>query len=239
MTVRKHYEDHLAAFYSWMTGDFEERVSEQESYFRKNRIFPAGNKIAVDLGSGHGIHTVALARSGFHVHAIDFNRQLLTELESRSNNLPVTLHYSDMLEFQKHLNAKAEIIVCMGDTLAHLENQGQLEDLFGKVRESLKENGKFIVSFRDYRIELKDTERFIPVRSDESRILTCVLEFESGRVKVTDLLFENTENGWQQKISSYYKLRLSPDLVEDLLIKASFRIVSKEFINRMIYLVCE
>jgi hypothetical protein len=54
--------------------------------------------------------------------------------------------------------------------------------------------------------------RFIPVRSDDSRILTCVLEEQGDEfVAVHDLLHERRETGWAMSVSSYRKVRLSAE----------------------------
>ena len=47
------------------------------------------------------------------------------------------------------------------------------------------------------------------MKSDADRILTCVLDYESELVTVTDLLYERTDTGWKQSVSSYKKVRIS------------------------------
>jgi hypothetical protein len=54
--------------------------------------------------------------------------------------------------------------------------------------------------FRDYAKPLQGDVRFIHVKSDEERILTCVLEYEESFVRVTDLLYEKTDGTWTQKV---------------------------------------
>lgn len=49
MTVKEHYDKHLANFYSWMTGDFETKCNEFKKFLTDNSIAPFSNKIAIDL----------------------------------------------------------------------------------------------------------------------------------------------------------------------------------------------
>ena len=55
MTVEEHYEKHLANFYAWMIGDFEEKRLDFQSFLEENKIRTASTKVALDLGEGHGI----------------------------------------------------------------------------------------------------------------------------------------------------------------------------------------
>jgi hypothetical protein len=48
----------------------------------------------------------------------------------------------------------------------------------------------------------------ILVRGDAERILTCALDYSSSRVQVTDILHEQSPQGWQLRTSAYHKLRL-------------------------------
>src|SRR5687767_10244115 len=99
MTAKEHYDNHLANFYAWMVGDFTQKQLEQQDYFITHQIFPTGNKIAFDLGAGHGLQTISLARLGFDVRAVDFNTQLLNELGSRKENLSIRIHEQNILQF--------------------------------------------------------------------------------------------------------------------------------------------
>lgn len=66
-----------------------------------------------------------------------------------------------------------------------------------------------MISLRDYSTPLFGSQRFIPVRSDEERLLTCFLEYEATSVLVHDIVQERTATGWTTRVSQYRKLRLS------------------------------
>jgi hypothetical protein len=57
------------------------------------------------------------------------------------------------------------------------------------------------------------TDRFILVRSDAERILTCCLDYGIDRVAVTDIVHQKSAEGWRLTASEYPKLRLSRELV--------------------------
>jgi len=238
MTAKEHYDNHLASFYEWMIGDFEAKQKEQQNFFETNRIKPLQNKIAIDLGSGHGLQSMALAKLGFQVRSVDFNKQLLENLRIRGKELGIQVFERDLLS-ERNFQDEAELIVCMGDTIAHLESVDQIELFLDQSFKCLLGNGKLILSYRDYGTELVDTQRFIPVKSDDDKILTCFLEFSNDKVKVTDLLHERINGQWIQKVSSYFKVRITKQLIEKLALDAGFKILKSEVINRMNYLIAK
>ncbi len=237
MTVQNHYNSHLAHFYEWMSGDFEIKQREQQDFFERNRITPFQNKMAIDLGAGHGLQSISLAKLGFQVKAIDFNQYLLNSLQARGKKLGIEIFRRDLLD-ETNFNEPAEVIVCMGDTVAHLESFEQLQRLFVQCKKSLLKNGKLVLSYRDYGTELVFDQRFIPVRADEDKILTCFLEYFEDKVRVTDLLHEKINGEWIQKVSSYFKIRITNQLIKQLLIETGFKIERKN-INQMNYVIAE
>jgi 2-polyprenyl-3-methyl-5-hydroxy-6-metoxy-1,4-benzoquinol methylase len=175
---------------------------------------PATRGVAVDLGAGLGLHTLALAKHGFEVVAIDNCQTLLDELQSRAGSLPISIHSADLLEFRRLVTSQAQVIVCMGDTLTHLPARSTVESLLAAVATSLAPGGVFATTFRDYTTsELKGEQRFILVRADADRIMTCFLEYGDHQVTVHDLLHEKEDGRWRQSVSSYPKLRIAPEWV--------------------------
>jgi hypothetical protein len=103
----------------------------------------------------------------------------------------------------------------MGDTLTHLPDQSSVEALFADAAASLKPGGTFVATFRDYvTTTLRDEARFIPVRSDAGRILTCFLEYAESTVTVHDLLYQREGGSWRLHAGTYRKLRLAPQWVD-------------------------
>jgi SAM-dependent methyltransferase len=225
MTVKEHYDNHLGNFYSWLTGDFIENKEAFKTFCIENDVRPTSSKIAFDLGAGNGIQTIALAELGFQVKAIDFNDQLISELKSRAGDHPVRIYNDDIRFVRKYSILQPELIVCCGDTLTHLDSVLEIGDLIKDVCDILIPNGKVVLTFRDYSSELEDTARFIPVKSDPNRILTCFLEYFPDKIRVTDLLHEFENDKWVQKASSYYKTRISNDRVLSLLQDYGFKII--------------
>jgi len=237
MTVKDHYDNHLGEFYSWMIGDFETRTIEQQKYFASHNIQPVTDGAALDLGCGNGIQSISLARTGFKVIAVDFSKQLLSELNRNSAGLDIKTIEANFMDFSFIPDSAFDVITCMGDTITHLSSSSDIKKLFQKSFSILIPQGKLIISFRDLTVPLEGVNRFLPVKSDDTRILTCFLEYFDNFVMVHDLLHEKESGQWTQKISSYKKLRISENKLITILKDCGFRIDSSEIINRMVHII--
>jgi SAM-dependent methyltransferase len=214
VSVEEHYESLLAPIYLWMAGGIDHALAQGLSDIAG--LTDRGG-LAVDLGAGFGMHAIPLARSGYRVLAIDSSRHLLDQLESHASGLPIHTICANLLGFREHLVEKAQLIVCLGDTLTHLEGKGDVVKLFEAVADALAPGGRFVATFRDYTRLPQGVRRFIPVRSDSSRIHTCFLEELPKHVAVHDLIHERAGAGWSMSVSAYRKLRLAPGAVREAL----------------------
>jgi SAM-dependent methyltransferase len=239
-TAKNHYDQQLASVYSWMAGTPESALKRNHGLFRQLEINSSPQGLAVDLGAGSGFQSIPLAELGFSVVAVDFCAALLSELSDRANNLTINTVHDDILNFSKHLEDRAQIVVCMGDTLTHLESLNSVESLLLSVEGALATNGKLVLTFRDYvSTEPHGTQRFIPVKSDESTILTCFLEYHEKVVEVYDLLYQKEGELWVLTTSSYPKLRLDKSWVCERLQKLKLEVIQNEIINGMICIVAQ
>lgn len=213
-----HYDSHLGPVYAWMLGDLDAAFGRAEAELNDVYLPHEPGALAVDLGAGLGLHSVALARQGFRVLAIDSCALLLEELKRRTVGMSVTAIEGDLTDFPRYTGGKVDAILCMGDTLTHLPSLQSVELLLDRAAASLGAQGVFVATFRDYvSRELQGDERFILVRRDNERVLTCFLEYGEGVVTVHDILTERKDGEWVQTVSSYPKLRLAPEwLIERL-----------------------
>jgi SAM-dependent methyltransferase len=242
--VTKHYEQLLAEHYVWMFGvTFEQKVAEQRALL--NRILSslpqaARQGAAIDLGSGPGFQTIALAELGYSpVIAVDTSSQLLAELRAHSGSYAIETMQADLTSLDSlRLPESISIIVCMGDTLTHLPSKIAVQKLFQDAFGRLAPRGVFVLTYRDLTSELVGTDRFLPVQADDTKIMTCFLEYKSDEfVVVTDMIYVRRNGGWKLSKSSYEKLRLSSSWVSNALREAGFVIERDELAERLLLLV--
>ena len=228
--VAAHYESLLAQHYTWMLGaDFDQLVAEQRHLLDSLGIDVSGSptSLALDLGCGSGVHSVALAELGHHtVVSVDISRTLIDELTARATRYPaIRPVHADLCAGLDTIVEPQSVstAVCMGDTLPHLPDTTAVRRLVDDVFDVLVPGGAFILSFRDLTTPLNGLDRFIQVRADRDRIMTCFLEDDGDAVRVHDLIHTNGPDGaWRLDKSSYRKLRLPPAWVTGQLREAGF-----------------
>lgn len=254
-SAQGHYESLLADRYTWLYGGFEAKAAESAAWFHEQGVVPkAPSGRAADLGAGSGFQSIPLAEAGFGVDAVDLSATLLRELDSRAG-LPgiaesggsVRTIEADLVEFLQRDSTPAstpgsyELLVCMGDTLPHLESFAAVEAFFEAARQKLEPGGRLILGFRDLSQSLVGLDRFIPVRSDGERIFTCFLEYDSDEhVIVHDLIYERgPADRWEFHKSCYRKLRVGPVWIAERLLRAGFRIAHENMAQGFMTLIAE
>ncbi|NBH07726.1 class I SAM-dependent methyltransferase [Amycolatopsis sp. SID8362] len=231
--VATHYDKLLGPHYTWMLGGgFDDLVAEQQTLLAAHGAGAGADRgaRALDLGCGSGIQTIALARLGYgSVVGIDISETLIGELEQRAAGHPaisaVTADFSaglpTLVADQSFTTA-----VCMGDTLPHLPDRTAVRRVVEQTFTALAPGGLLVLSFRDLSAVLTGLDRFIPVRADDDRIMTCFLEDEGETVRVHDLIHtRNADGSWHLRTGTYRKLRLSPGHVTEMLRSTGFTTV--------------
>lgn len=240
--ISQHYDTLLAEHYTWMFGiPFRAKVDEQRRLLEALGIEPGKHGTAFDLGSGPGFQSIALACLGFEkVVAVDTSRALLDELNGQKGTLPVETALADLRDFDRlAVPGSVEAIVCMGDTLTHLDNMQDVAGVFQKARDVLQPSGLLVLTFRDLSVEVTGLDRFLPIHADNDRIMTCVLEYRPDVVVVNDLIHVREGDDWVLRKSSYQKLRLCPDTLANELTRLGFTVRNKERFGSMHALVAQ
>jgi 2-polyprenyl-3-methyl-5-hydroxy-6-metoxy-1,4-benzoquinol methylase len=224
--VKSHYDQFLAPLYSWVAGDFEKLVETERAYLAKVLKACKPGAKALDLGAGHGVHSAALLQLGYQVEAVDTSTAILETLKARKGHAAIRTVAKDMRTYRPL--APVETCVCMGDTLAHLASYDEVANFATHVHSILRPGAQFVMSFRDFTKDLKNTGRGVLVREEENRIFDCFMFFGTTHIEVIDAVHENTSQGWTLRTSSYRKLRLTAEEVIKTFKANGFSLVAQE-----------
>jgi 2-polyprenyl-3-methyl-5-hydroxy-6-metoxy-1,4-benzoquinol methylase len=167
---------------------------------------PTSGGMALDLGCGAGFHARALAERGMSVVAVDSSTDLLAELRDVCAGLDVEAISGDLTDLEAlERRGPFSAILCVGDTLTHLETHDAVNRLVDAAARRLAPDGVLVFEFREQPQTMSANDSVFTVRSDRDRIMQCVLHFEPDRVWVTDVVHEWDGQAWQTIKSTYPK----------------------------------
>ncbi len=236
-SVAQHYADHLAPIYVWMAGGADAALAAGESEIDALHLPAKPGDSILDLGAGFGTHAIPLAHRGARVTAVDTSVELLDHLHRLGAGLPIRTVNSDLLAFLRDHRDSYAAILCMGDTLTHLSGAEHVNELLALAAAALLPGGMLVLSFRNYGVALCGEQRFISVRSDDERILTCFLDFNESTVAVHDILHERRQGYWETRVSAYPKLRIAPQAVAQALGNLGLEVRTESGLRGMVRLV--
>jgi SAM-dependent methyltransferase len=219
-----HYDTFLAGSYVWISGGLDDQVQKNITFFTSHSVSPRDNRSAIDLGAGCGFQSIALARLGYSVTAVDFCQPLLDVLHTQAGALPVVTVRSDIRNYSSWAGRHPALIVCMGDTLTHLPSLTETEDLIRQCFSELETGGKLVLSLRDYSREPDGAVIVIPVLREDDRIFLCKLEYHADTLTVQDLLYSRRGGLWERNAGEYEKIRIAPDTLIRMLTGAGFAV---------------
>ncbi|WP_367898773.1 class I SAM-dependent methyltransferase [Leptospira sp. WS58.C1] len=236
---KSHYQNFLAEKYSWSLGDLSRKEKDQLEFFRSFEISPQGNGVAWDLGAGSGIQSIPLEKLGFQVTAIDFSQKLLSEIMIRKPDTKIRTKVADIRSGDLYQGVSPEILLCMGDTITHLESEKEWENTVSLWASFLSTGSKLILGYRDLSYGKPGDKNIFVVRSEESRIFTCQLQFTQDKVEVTDIFHEKSDKGWTVSASSYNKLILPIEEVVRTVSRKNFELKRRDEKNGMKFILFE
>ncbi|MEG0874547.1 MAG: class I SAM-dependent methyltransferase [Clostridiales bacterium] len=158
--------DNLAPYYDEFM-DFMEYDDEAKRIH--SFLCEIGAKDVLDLGAGSGGHLIPLLRNGHTVDALDISAPMLKVLEGKLQyqGLKTHLFEGDMCNF--HGGKPYDVIYAFGDTIHHLENDGDFEAFLTQSYDNLKSGGYLIFTWRrpDYFQEMAELEKFYEDHGDD------------------------------------------------------------------------
>jgi hypothetical protein len=147
------------------------------------------------------------------------------EYRERTHSVGARAIQADLADVDPGSNFDAA--VCLGDTISHLHSWAAVRSMLRSVRASLRVGGGFILATRDHSRVYVGDERFILVRADAERSLTCFLEDAGEHVRVTDIVHHRAADGVRMTATSYKKLRVSPDALAKELVFLGLEVVDR------------
>ena len=122
-------------------------------------------KRILDIGCGTGTYTIPLAQLGYQMVALDYDQSMVDKLRGKADafDLQIESFARDMMGLDDLIEDAYDGILCIGNTLPHLEDMDQVEAFLKIVHKKLDENGAFIIQTVNYDRVFKNNVTKLPL----------------------------------------------------------------------------
>lgn len=164
------------AFYNALAGSYDRMVGFDKRFYNAARSvrmwlerFHLPQAAAIDLGCGTGAYACALAAAGFPAAGLDVAPEMLAQARANAGRLGLQVDFvAGSLETLPTPFAlrSAGLIVCLGNTLPHLTDPGDLRRAFSGIAALLAPGGVAVIQTLNYQRILERQERIVSVDRD-------------------------------------------------------------------------
>jgi SAM-dependent methyltransferase len=143
--------------------DWKTRLA-REMPFLMSRLGGFKGKRILDLACGTGRHSVALALEGVEVIGIDNSRVMISRAKDHAvaNDVSPKFILGEMTEFRSIAPGQYDMVICLGNSLALLDNLDILEGVLSSIYASLNGEGILIAQVLNFEEILRTGFRFFP-----------------------------------------------------------------------------
>jgi SAM-dependent methyltransferase len=211
--------------------DWKARLA-REIPFLISRLGNPKDKTVLDLACGTGRHSVALALEGAIAVGIDNSNAMISKAKGHalSRGVAPSFILGSMEEFPSIAPGKYDLIICLGNSLALLNDLEVLEKTLLSIHDSLGNDGVFIAQILNFEEIHRTGFRFFPQKAGK---------MDNGEEVVFSRFYEHTnpphsstlvmtaqikvKGKWTSRVSTQKVLNLNENLIKRYLARAGFR----------------
>lgn len=228
--------DELAAYYDLIFENWEASIARQAEVLGGILQHQCGGRRPVrvlDCACGIGTQSLGLAMKGFAVTGSDLSQGAIRRARSEASKRGLSIPFlvANMVQMTAIPDSNFDAVICMDNSLPHLETDEQLLHAAQQAYRKLRPGGSFIGSIRDYdRLVLERPQIEGPnFYSDNGRrrIVFQIWDWEDERRYRFHLyITQSTESAWQTfHFTSTYRAVL-PSELQHILEQAGFTNIS-------------
>ncbi|MBB6217650.1 ubiquinone/menaquinone biosynthesis C-methylase UbiE [Anaerosolibacter carboniphilus] len=165
-------------FYEALSGvyDIVFPMSEDTLQFLKKDLEPR-SKI-LDIACGTGNYSIALAKAGHHVDAIDLDETMIQQANEKAQSLYVHFIQGDMTKIREQLQETLyDLIFCIGNSIVHLDNKNMIEKLIQDIFDMLRDGGQMVIQTINYDRIIKYNIDHLPTIEPKGEGITFVRKY--------------------------------------------------------------
>lgn len=208
------FYDRFAADYDRMTR-FEKRFDRERPFFEMLlQRYPIHR--AIDAGCGSGFHALLLSQLGVEMTATDVSAEMIERTKSNASKLQLTLTtlHATFAELPMHVPGSFDAVFCLGNTLPHLTDDGELHASLSAFSTILHSGGTLFIQLLNYHRILKTKPRVLNVTHDESCVYVRFYDYHSSRI---DFNILSIDTGKASPSHDLITIPLRPFVLKELL----------------------
>jgi glycine/sarcosine N-methyltransferase len=232
MTDSKQSYDDFAAHYDQIFESWEASIERQATVLGEILQRECGETRPIrvlDSACGIGTQSLGLAMKGFEVEGCDLSSGAIERARSEAlkRRLSIPFSVANMLQLTAVAQSSFDAVICIDNSLPHLENDEQLLQAAQQAHPKLRAGGSFIGSIRDYDrlVRERPTAQGPSFYSDgdRRRIVFQIWDWlDDRRYRFHLYITRSTEAGWHTlHFTSTYRAVLRSEL-GDILRQAGF-----------------
>lgn len=182
------------AFYQSLSSHYDKIFPLNDVAFTFiSKHFEQGEKI-LDIGAGTGNLALALAEEGFDVVASEPDLAMMENMKQKCLSKGVTLFvHSKSMEQLTQFQESYDGIICVGNTLPHLQSNESIEKFIKDCSMKLNDSGTLILQLVNYEYVLSTDDFSFPVIEKEDFTFTRHYTIASEKVMFTSRLIKDNE----------------------------------------------
>jgi len=211
--------------------DWNARLAREIPFLLSRLGNPKGKRV-LDLACGTGRHAVALTLEGAEVVGIDNSEVMISRAKkhAESNGVAPKFILNGMEELQSASLDKYDLIICLGNSLALLDDLSILDRVLSSVFNSLEDSSLFVAQVLNFEEIHRTGFRVFPLK---------IGRMATGEEVVFSRFYEHTDppnsstlvmsaqmkikGEWTSVVSTQRVLNLNENLMKRCLAQAGFR----------------
>ncbi|MFX0059978.1 MAG: class I SAM-dependent methyltransferase [Candidatus Hodarchaeota archaeon] len=200
-------------FYSKFLPFYDKLISYEN---RKKRETPFWRKLfdkyhirdAHDCSCGTGHHLLLFHELGICCSGSDLSEDMIhvARKKCKERNLKCNIFQADFRKLESFIRSPVDLIVNLGNSLAHLSNEVDILNHLNGCYKSLSSKGILVIDTRNYDYLLKEKPRFIPLSFREDHGFIYVLDYLKESIKFNILFFDLKNKDFQTFSTIYYPI---------------------------------
>lgn len=150
MNIQKQYDD--IAFIYDLLSEGDDVMLYFRLYAEKEIIKLHQSAKILDCSCGTGNHAIWLSKQGFDVYASDISEDMVAVAisKAKAENLSINFFHSSWEDLPEKTEQTFDLVVCPGNSMAHMERLDNLVPTFRSIKKVLKPGATLFVDIRHW-----------------------------------------------------------------------------------------